>query len=184
MSSLTVCCCSVLLGQRLKQNGIPRALPFGFPGVGPRGLFGPPGQVPRPFGRVGVFAGPGALQAAASYLGMTNAQLVQQLSSGKSLAQIATANGKTASGVEQAMTNAVKTRLDKLVARKFLTAAQEQKMLSALSARIADEVNSKGLPLGRAFRPGLRFPKGEIPAPPNAPIPPAYLPAPAVPPTA
>ena len=46
------------------------------------------------------------------------------------------------------------------------------------------EVNGKGLPFGKAFRPRFRFPKGEMPAPPNAPVPPAYLPAPAAPPTA
>ena len=48
------------------------------------------------------------------------------------------------SGLEQAMTAAVKTRLDKLVAYKMLTAAQEQQVLSRLSARVANEVNAEG----------------------------------------
>ena len=175
------------LERRLKHNGATPAVPFGFPGFGSRGLIGPPGAFAGPpgtFRGFQVLAGPGALQAAASYLGLTNVQLVQQLSSGKSLAQIATAKGKSVSGLKQAMTSATKARLDKLVAGKFLTAAQEQKLLSALSARIAQEVNGKGLPFGKAFRPRFRFPKGEMPAPPNAPVPPAYLPAPAAPPTA
>ncbi len=179
------------LEQRLKQKGTVPAVPFGHfgfgpRGFGPRGLVGPPGGLPggppggppRAFGGAGVLAGPGALQAAASYLGLTNAQLFQQLSSGKSLADVAGSKGKLVSGLEQAMTAAVKTRLDKLVSGKVITAAQEQKMLSALSARIAQEVNAKGLPLRKAFRPGLRFPKGGVPAPKNAPVPPAYLPAP------
>jgi AraC-like DNA-binding protein len=160
------------LEQRLKQKGAAPAVPFGFFGFGPRGL-GPP----RGFGAA-ILAGPGALQGAASYLGLTDAQLFQQLSSGKSLADIANAQHKSVSGLEQAMTSAVKTRLDKLVADKMITAAQEQKLLSRLSNRIADAVNTKGLPLRKAFRPGFRFPKGGAVPPQNVPVPPAYQPAP------
>jgi AraC-like DNA-binding protein len=185
------------LQQRLKQKGTMAPVPFGFFGFGPRG-FGPRGiprafaprgvpvpGVPGPFG--GAVAVPDELSAAASYLGLTDKQLVQQLESGKSLAQIATSNGKTVSGLEQAMTSAVKTRLDKLVSGKVITSAQEQKLLSALSARIASQVNRKGpLFTHPLLRPGLRFPKGGVPAP-NAvpvptpkgvPVPPAYGPAP------
>jgi AraC-like DNA-binding protein len=174
------------LEQRLKQKGAAPAVPFGFFGFGPRGLgpralVGPPGGLPggppRGFGAA-MLAGPGALQGAASYLGLTDAQLFQQLSSGKSLADIANAQHKSVSGLEQAMTSAVKTRLDKLVADKMITAAQEQKLLSRLSNRIADAVNTKGLPLRKAFRPGFRFPKGGAVPPQNVPVPPAYQPAP------
>ena len=175
------------LEQRLKQKGTAPALPFGFFGFGPRGLGpraavppgAPPGAVPgKPFPLFGVPAGPGALDAAAGYLGLTNAQLLQQLSSGKSLADVAGAQHKSVSGLEQAMTAAAKTKLDKLVANKTITAAQEQKLLSRLSARIDEQVNAKGFLPRRAFR---RFPYGGIPAPKNAPVPPAYQPAPAVP---
>ena len=77
------------------------------------------------------------------------------------------------------MTAAAKTKLDKLVANKTITAAQEQKFgPSRLSARIDEQVNAKGFLPRRAFR---RFPNGGIPAPKNAPVPPAYQPAPAVP---
>ena len=95
----------------------------------------------------------------------------------------ATAKGKTASGLEQAMTKAMKTRLDRVVANKMLTSAQEQKILSRLSAAVATIVNQKGAPF---LRPGLRFHKGAPPAPgaapmQNMPIPPAYAVPPALP---
>jgi hypothetical protein len=163
--------------QRLKQNGANPAVPFGFFGPGGGSGFGPPGLgkggpgVPVPPGgsapQLRHFAVPfavmGGIDPAASYLGLTDAQLLQQLSSGKSLAQIATAKGRSISGLEQTITAAMKARFDKLVANKMLTAAQEKQILSNLSARIASEVNQKGLPFPR-LRPGLRF-KG-MPSPP------------------
>jgi hypothetical protein len=180
------------LEQRMRQNGAAPAVPFGF-GFGPRfahpggpggpggpgwrGGFGPAPGPPGVFG--GRLGAPFELQGAASYLGLTNAQLLQQLSSGKSLAQIATSKGKTAAGLEQAMITAIKTRLDKLVANKMVTAAQETTLLKRLSARLATEINQKGLP---AFK-GPRFRQVHSKAPnahggPNAPLPPAYAPAP------
>jgi AraC-like DNA-binding protein len=185
------------LEQRLKQKGtaLP-AVPFGFFGYGRRGLAphaqavppgGPPGVPPgslrpgKPLRPFGGLAGPAGLQTAASYLGLTNAQLFQQLSSGKSLADVAKARHKSVSGLEQALTAAAKTRLDKLVANKTITAAQEQKLLRRLSARIDAQVNAKGFPPRRAFRlfhgGGGLGPKS-APAPKGAPVPPAYQPAP------
>jgi hypothetical protein len=87
------------------------------------------------------------LAAAAKYLGLTDAQLLKQLAGGKSLAQIAKAQGKSTSGLEQALTAALKQRLDKAVANKRITAAQEQKLLSRLSSRIGDLIN-RTLPQG------------------------------------
>jgi AraC-like DNA-binding protein len=183
------------LEQRLKQKGtaLP-AVPFGYFGFGPRGLgpraqVVPPGGPPgapnggfpgKPLRPFGMFAGPGALDAAATYLGLTDAQLMQQLSSGKSLADVANAQHKSVPGLETAMTTAAKAKFDKLVANKMITAAQEQKLLSRLSARIDEQVNAKGFLPRKAFR---FFPKGGIPAPKNAPapVPPAYQPAPVAP---
>jgi hypothetical protein len=175
------------LEQRLKQNGSLPAVPFGF--FGPRFARpgGPPGAVPvpgAPGGPPGGFGarlgGVGDLPAAANYLGLTTAQLFQQLHSGKSLAQIATSKGKTASGLEQAMTSAMKTHLDKLVANKVITSAQEQQILSRFSANVAKIVTQKG---GLLPRPLLRF-KG-IPSPPQLPqkmpAPPTYVPPAGVP---
>jgi hypothetical protein len=124
-----------------------------------------------------MFFGPVApAAAAAKYLGLTKAQLVNQLRSGKSLAQIAKAQGKTTSGLEQAMTAEVKTRLDKAVANKRITAAQEQKLLKALTAGIDAAVNNappEGLRFARpgfgyqkAFRGGFARPGSLVPAPP------------------
>ena len=161
------------LQQRLERSGAAPALPFGFVGPGP-GAF--PG--PRRFGRgIGFIAGPGSLGAAAQYLGLTDVQLFQQLASGKSLAQIATAKGKSVNGLEQAMSSAAKSRLDKLVAGKVITAAQEQRILAGLNGRVLAAVNQKGLPFRRGFAPRLRFrfggPAGAYgaPGPPQIPVP-------------
>jgi hypothetical protein len=184
------------LAQRLKRSGSAPAIPFGFGfgfghGLGPRlahppgprvpGVPGVPGGPPRPGFFGGGLAGPLGLRGAAGYLGLTIPQLFQQLSSGKSLAQIATSKGKTASGLEQAMTTSIKTRLDKLVARKVITTAQEKTLLSRFSARVAQAINQKGLPFAGRLRPRFR---GKLPTPPSAPVPPAYAPAPAAPPIA
>jgi hypothetical protein len=188
------------LAQRLKQNGAAAAIPFGFGfgfGVGPRfihppglGFPGGPGFPAGPagpgfggrLGRLGGLGGPFELPAAASYLGLTDVQLFQQLMSGKSLAQIATSKGKSASGLEQAMTNSIKTRLDKLVANKMITTAQENTLLSRLSARLARVINQKGLVPLKA--PNFRYRGGLAPPPASAPVPPAYAPPPAAPPIA
>jgi len=182
------------LAQRLKNGQVP-ALPLG-PGGGPGGPgpfyrrvpFGPggrlavPGQkpfaVPVPgLGGLG-FGGRalGAESAAASYLGLTDAQLFQQLSSGKSLAQIAKSKGKTISGLEQAMTTAEKNGLDKLVAARVITQAQENQFLKRFSANLSQRVNGKGLatpppPLFRLFktRPARPMAPGyAVPVPPKA----------------
>jgi hypothetical protein len=176
------------LAQGLKQKGTAPALPFGFGfgfGFGPH--FARPGGPGGFGGRYIIPFGFADMGAAASYLRLTDAQLFQQLQSGKSLAQIATSKGKTASGLEQAMTNAMKARLDKMVANKMLTSAQEQQILSRFSASVSTVVNQKG---ARFLRPALRFrmgappAPGSVPKPPNMPVPPAYavpVPAPAVP---
>ena len=56
------------------------------------------------------------LDDAAAYLGLTAAQLRAELESGKTLAQIATAQGKTAAGLIQAMYDAQKKDLNAAVA--------------------------------------------------------------------
>jgi hypothetical protein len=144
------------LEQRLKNGGgAPLAVPFG-----PRRF-----RALGPFGPIG--AG-GALPAAASYLGLTDAQLYQQLAGGKSLAQIAASKGKSVSGLEQAMTAAVKARLDKAVAGKVMTSTQEQALLKRFSSRLSQEVQSENLGVLRGFlgRPRLPYGTQRLPAPP------------------
>lgn len=174
------------LAQRFKQGGSAAApVPFGPFGLGPRAFRavpgGPPGfPGPGRFGGLGLMVGPGAVPAAASYLGMTSEQLIQQLASGKSLAQIAASKGKSASGLEQAITTALKTKLDKLVAAKMITSAQETQILNRLNARLSAEINRKGLPFRQVLPPRPGFWKGgSLPAPPNYQVPaPQKMPAP------
>ena len=111
-----------------------------------------PGAVHRGFGlavpgfRLGF--GPGrSLQAAATYLGMTNAQLRKQLRSGKSLAQIAKSQGKSVAGLEAAIRAAVTARFDKAVANKTITAAQRDQLLKRFDAALPSLLN-RPLPPG------------------------------------
>jgi hypothetical protein len=168
------------LEQRLKAAGNPPLLPpFGFFGFGSRGLVAPH----LLFGPAPFAVGPGELGAAASYLGLNDLQLFRQLTGGKSLAQLAAGKGKSVSGLEQAMTTAMKSRLDRLVAAKMITAAQEKQVLSRFSAQLAQEVNQKGLLFRSAAipLPRLRF-RATPPAPRNLPSAPGDMPGP--PPTA
>ena len=83
----------------------------------------------------------GLLKAAATYLGVTNAQLVTDLRAGKSLAQVATAKGKSVDGLEQALLAALKQKVDAAVAAGRLPAARAQKLLERAPAHIERLVN-------------------------------------------
>jgi urease alpha subunit len=91
--------------------------------------------------RHGMGGGRVSLDAAATYIGITTAQLRTQLAAGKSLATVATDNGKTAAGLKTALTTAATTELDASVKAGTLTQAQEDKLLAALPARLDDEIN-------------------------------------------
>jgi hypothetical protein len=116
----------------------------------------------------GLAFGPffGAVDAAARYLGLTDAQLRDRLLGGKSLADIAKAQGKSPDGLKAAIRDAVKAKLDKAVASKALTQAREDRILSRLDARLDEIVKATLLPGPRTFfRPGgpaggLRFHPG------------------------
>ena len=82
-----------------------------------------------------------ALDGAAAYLGLTEAQLHDKLRSGSTLAQLATAAGKSVDGLKSAMRDAAKADLDKAVAAGDLTSAQEQDFLSRLDADLDAIVN-------------------------------------------
>jgi DNA-binding CsgD family transcriptional regulator len=114
----------------------------------------------RDFGHFGFF---GKLDAAASYLGLTEAQLHSELASGKTLAQIAEDHGKSADGLVNALVNAAKQKLDAAVKAGRLTQSQADQMLSDLHSRITDLVNGKlpapggdGFRRPPGFRPGFR----------------------------
>ncbi len=93
--------------------------------------------------------------AVSSYLGITAKQLGVELATGKSLAQIATAHGKTVSGLEQTIESAVKARLDQAVTAGAITAQQEQKVLAGLHSRL-DILVGRAHPLA-ALRKGLKL---------------------------
>jgi len=83
----------------------------------------------------------GLLKAAATYLGVTNAQLVTDLRAGKSLAQVATAKSKSVDGLKQALLAALKQKVDVAVAAGRLDAARAQKLLERAPAHIERLVN-------------------------------------------
>lgn len=145
-------------------------------GAGPRERFwfghrrgGPPLPVPG-FRR---------LAAAARYLGVSESQLADELGAGKTLAQVAKARSKSIPGLEAAMSTAVRSRLDKALAQRLITSAQEQQILGRLKQRLADEIN------GTMIGPGLRMhpmfhgwnPQDSLPPHPGA-VAPASPPAP------
>lgn len=96
---------------------------FGFrhhrfgPGFGPGPVFGP-------------------LAGAARYLGLSGDELMKELRSGKTLAAIAKANGKSVSGLESALVAPMKKRLDAAVKDGHLTKAQEQHLLGMITRDI------------------------------------------------
>jgi AraC-like DNA-binding protein len=132
--------------QHIEQGGMP---PFfmrpGMPFPGPPAFF---------FGGAPPF---GPLSSAASYLGLSEVQLVTDLRSGQSLAQIAKARGKSVAGLERAMISAIKSRLDQAVKSGRLTKSQEQQLLNAMTSRLRDLINGSGtrsLPGPRWAHPG------------------------------
>ncbi len=103
-------------------------------------FFGRPGGLHHFMGRRHAL-----IESAAGYLGLTPRQLSTQLRSGQSLAQIATAHGKSASGLQSTLIDAIKKRLASAVSSGTITSTQEQRILSRVSARIERLINRKGL---------------------------------------
>lgn len=81
--------------------------------------------------------------AAADFLDVTEAQLRASLEDGDTLAEIAKANGKTASGLVDALVAAAKADLDEKVAAGRLTEAQRTSILADLESRLEDVVNGE-----------------------------------------
>ena len=125
-------------------------------------LFGPPAfghgfGAPQPF-----FHG---LDAAASYLGLTEDELHSRLESGKTLAEVAKAQGKSVAGLKNAMVADAKKHLEAAVKAGRLSSAEEQRVLADLEQRIDDLVNGK-LPDRFPRRHGFGF--RDRPGPPAA----------------
>jgi hypothetical protein len=105
-----------------------------FPLFGPP-AFGPHFGAPHPF-----FHG---LDAAATYLGLTDAQLRSRLNSGKTLAEIAKAENKSVDGLKTAMQKEAKDKLDAAVKAGRLSNEEENRVLKDLNSRIDDLVNAQ-----------------------------------------
>ena len=113
---------------------------------GPRFRGGGPGFGPGPgFGHGPGFGfhhfGGGLGEAAAKYLGLTEAELRTQLESGKSLADIAKAQGKSTDGLKKALHDAVKDDLDAAVKAGRITQAQADEALARFDERADDLIN-------------------------------------------
>jgi hypothetical protein len=91
-------------------------------------------------GRGGPAGKAAVLRVAAKYIGITPKALVAELK-GKSLAQVATAHGKTISGLKDALLEPFKARLDKAVAAGRISSADAQARLAKLSARLDELIN-------------------------------------------
>jgi AraC-like DNA-binding protein len=100
------------------------------------------GGLHRGFGHLGHFAD---LDAAADYVGLTEAQLRTELAGGKSLAQVARDHGKSVDGLVDTLGAAAKKKLDAAVSAGRITKAQENEMLNGLRDRITNLVNATGL---------------------------------------
>lgn len=87
--------------------------------------------------------GAGHLDAAASYLGLTAAELETQLQSGKSLADVAKAKGKSVDGLVSALLADEKKELDAAVTAGRITQAQADAMLQNAKQRLTDMVNGQ-----------------------------------------
>jgi hypothetical protein len=106
-----------------------------------------------PMGGLGFHAGP--LNAAAQYLGLTDAQLDQELQSGKSLAQVASEHNKSVDGLKKAITDQLRAKLDAAVKAKAVTSTEEQQMLTRLGANLDALIAQKGFgPPGDGGPPG------------------------------
>ena len=87
--------------------------------------------------------GPLSLDAAAEFLGLTEAELRTKLEAGDTLAEIAQAEGKTKAGLVAALVADAKERLDAAVADGRVTAAQRTEILSGLQNRIEEAVDGE-----------------------------------------
>jgi ribosomal protein S20 len=116
-----------------------------FPLLGPRGPKRPgfAGHGPGPLGRGDVLA------AAASYLGLTEAELREQLP-GKTLADVAKEQGKSVPGLVEAMVAAAGKEIDEAVADGRLTEEQATALKADLEARFESMVDGE--------RPGGAYP--------------------------
>jgi hypothetical protein len=112
-------------------------------GLGHRGFFGPDEF---------AHGGPGIhfelVESAADYLGLTEDQIRSRLSNGRSLADIAEAQGKSVDGLVDVLVEAQETALDEAVDEGQITESQRDAMLEDLRERIEFFVDQAMPPWG------------------------------------
>lgn len=125
--------------ERIQSDGFPLL------GLKPAFAFGHhgPGRHHGPFGA--------KLDAAADYLGLSEAELRAALASGKTLAEVAKAEDKTVDGLVEALVAAAREKLDAAVERGDLTRTRADAMIAGLEARLTDVVNGAMPPRLRGF---------------------------------
>ena len=129
-------------GQRLKERIDSAETPPLFGGFGHHGFgFDRPGHL-------------GGLDAAATYLGLTEAELHEQLRDGKTLAEVARDEGKSVVGLVDAMVAAAEERIDEAVEDGRLDEDRAAELTQALEERMTDLVEGE-LPDRRFGRPGF-----------------------------
>jgi hypothetical protein len=116
-------------GDAMKQQIESQDYPLLGPGLDHHGPGGPGGH------------GFPHLDAAAAYLGLSTTQLQTQLQSGKTLADVAKAQGKTVDGLVTALVADEKKELDAAVKAGQLTQAQADQLLAGAKQRFTDMVN-------------------------------------------
>jgi len=114
---------------------------FGGPHVGGPGLWGHAGPLE-------------SLDEAAAYLGLTEAELREQLAD-KTLAEIAEEQGKSVAGLVQVLATAAEKRIDEAVTDGRLTEEQATELKSELDDRIEALVNGELRGHERGFHPGF-----------------------------
>jgi hypothetical protein len=145
------------------------------PFFGPGPFFGGPRGGEHEFG---FEVGPGfgfhfgdKLSAAAEYLGVTEDELREALRNGRSLADVAEAEGKPVDGLKEALLADAGARLDDAVADEKLTREQADRILERLREGIDRLVNASGENRmrfrfrgpGPGFGGGFGGPPGETP---------------------
>jgi hypothetical protein len=101
-----------------------------------------------PRGHHGRILGVG-LDAAASYLGVTEADLRESLADGDTLAEVAVEEGKSVEGLIDALVAAARDRLDEAVETGRLTDERRDALAAGLEERITMLVNRERDPLHR-----------------------------------
>ena len=104
----------------------------------------------------------GGLEAVESYLGLSGKEIRDALVDGKTLAELATEQGKTVEGLEQALLEAADERFTAAVEDGRLTEARKDEVLARMKERIAGIVNGE---LPGPPGPRLRAWPGHLEAP-------------------